>query len=103
MRPGEHCNSAGDDSSHPFHSDEIELWLEQGKLNLKTASDRQLLTATFYMLEFTDQKNANCGEQVGHAASGDCIFCPFRALARRVVHLRRNMAPAHAPIHRHYE
>jgi hypothetical protein len=103
MRPGEYCNSTGEDSSHPFHSDELELWLGPRRLDLQTATDLELLTATFCILEFTDQKNANRGEQVGHAASGDYIFCPVRALARRVIHLRRNGAPPHTPIHCYYE
>jgi hypothetical protein len=103
MRPGEYCNSTGEDSSHPFHSDELELWLGPRKLDLQTAADLELLTATFCILQFTDQKNANRGEQVGHAASGDYIFCPVRALARRVIHLRRNGAPPHTPIHCYYE
>lgn len=103
MRPGEYCNSTGEDSSHPFHSDELELWLGPRKLNLVTASDHELLTATFCILEFTTQKNSNRGEKVGHATSGDYIFCPVRAMARRVIHLRRNGAPPHTPIHCYYE
>jgi hypothetical protein len=103
MRPGEYCNSTGEDSSHPFHTDEVELWLGHRELNLDTATDHELLTATFCILEFTDQKNANRGEKVGHATSGDYIFCPVRALARRIIHLRRNGAPPHTPIHCYYE
>jgi hypothetical protein len=103
MRPGEYCNSTGEDSSHPFHTDELELWLGNRKLDLATATDQELLTATFCMLEFSEQKNADRGEQVGHATSGDYLFCPVRALARRVIHLRRNGAPAHTPIHCYYE
>jgi integrase len=103
MRPGEYCNSTGEESSHPFHTDEIELWLGQRKLDLASATEHELLTATFCMLEFSDQKNANRGEKVGHATSGDFIFCPVRAIARRVIHLRRNGAPPHTPIHCYYE
>jgi hypothetical protein len=99
MRPGECCNSTGEDSSHPFHSDELELWLRPRQLNLATDGDHELLTATFCMLQFTEQKNCNRGEKVGHATSGDNIFCPVRALARRVIHSRRDVAPPHAPIH----
>jgi hypothetical protein len=80
MRPGQYCNSMGEESSHPFHTDDVELWLGHRKLNLLTATDHELLTATFCILEFTDQKNANRGEQVGHPTSGDYIFCPVRAL-----------------------
>jgi hypothetical protein len=58
MRPGEYCNSTGEDSSHPFHTDEVELWLGHRQLNLDTATDHELLMATFCILKFTDQKNA---------------------------------------------
>jgi hypothetical protein len=103
MRPGEYCTSTGEDASHPFHLDEIELWRGARKFDLTTATDHELLTSTFCMLIFSDQKNANRGEKVGHATSGDHIFCPVRALARRVIHLRRNNAPPHTPIHCYYE
>jgi hypothetical protein len=103
MRPGEYCTSTGEDSSHPFHSDEVELWLGPRRLCLTTASDYELLTATFCILRFTEQKNANRGEQVGHGTSGDYMFCPVRAIARRAIHLRKNGAPAHTPIHVYYE
>lgn len=103
MRPGEYCTSTGEDSSHPFHTDELELWVGQRQLDLALASDNDLLTATFCILAFSDQKNANRGEKVGHATSGDPLFCPVRALARRVRHLRRNGAPPHTPIHCYYQ
>jgi hypothetical protein len=103
MRPGEYCTSSGEDASHPFHTDELELWRGPHQLTLATASDNDLLTATFCILTFSDQKNANRGEKVGHGTSGDPLFCPVRAIARRVVHLRRNDAPAHTPIHCYYQ
>jgi integrase len=103
MRPGEYCTSTGEDGSHPFHTDEIELWQGTRQLDLATASDNDLLTATFCVLTFSDQKNANRGEKVGHSTSGDSLFCPVRSVARRLIHLRRNAAPAHTPIHCYYE
>jgi hypothetical protein len=103
MRPGEYCTTPGEDASHPFHLDEVELWRGPRQFDLATASDHELLTSTFCMLVFSDQKNANRGEKVGHATSGDHSFCPVRALARRVLHLRRNQAPPHTPIHCYYE
>jgi hypothetical protein len=103
MRPGEYCTSPGEDASHPFHLDELELWRGPHQFDLVTATDHELYTSTFCMLIFSDQKNSNRGEKVGHACSGDNIFCPVRALARRVLHLRRNTAPAHTPIHCYYE
>jgi hypothetical protein len=44
MRPGEYCTSTGEDSSHPFHFDEVELWLGARRLNLETATEYELLT-----------------------------------------------------------
>jgi hypothetical protein len=103
LRPGEYCTSTGEDASHPFHFDELELWRGPRLFDLATATEHELLTSTFCMLKFSDQKNANRGEKVGHATSGDPIFCPVRALTRRVLHLRRNLAPPHTPIHCYYE
>ncbi len=103
MRPGEYCTSSGEDSSHPFHTDELELWRGASRFDLANATDHELQTATFCMLIFSDQKNSNRGEKVGHATSGDNIFCPVRALARRLIHLRRNQAPPHTAIHCYHE
>lgn len=103
MRPGEYCTSQGEEASHPFHSDEVQLWRGQRLLSLLTASDDELLAASFCILTFTEQKNAKRGEKVGQGLSGDPIFCPTRALARRLIHLRRNGAPPHTPIHTYYE
>jgi hypothetical protein len=93
------CNSTGEESSQPFHTDEVELWLGTRKLDLVTSTNHELLTATFCILQFSDQKNANRGEQVRHASSGNYIFCPVRALICCVIHLWHNMALAHTPIH----
>jgi hypothetical protein len=103
MRPGEYCTSSGEDSSHPFHTDELELWRGASRFDLANATDHELQTATFCMLIFSDQKNSNRGKKVGHATSGDNIFCPVRALARRLIHLRQNQAPPHTAIHCYYE
>jgi hypothetical protein len=98
MQPGKYCTSAGKDSSHPFHTDKIELWRGPSRFDLANATDHELQTATFCMLIFSDQKNSNQGEKVGHATSGDNIFFPVRALVRRLIHLRRNQAPPHTAI-----
>jgi hypothetical protein len=82
MRPGEYCTTSGKDASHPFHTDKVKLWWGGRQLDLATATDNDLLTATFCMLTFSDQKNANRGEKVGHGTSGDPFFCPVHALAR---------------------
>jgi hypothetical protein len=103
MRPGEYCTLPGEDASHPFHLGKLELWRGPHQFDLVTATDHELYTATFCMLIFSNQKNPNWGKKVGHACSGDNIFCPVRALARRVLHLRRNTAPAHIPIHCYYK
>jgi hypothetical protein len=103
MRPGEYSTSTSAESSHPFHKNELELWIGQLKLNLSTCSHHELLMTTFCILMFSDQNNACRGKKVGHAPSGDNLFCPCRALAHRLIHQRKNGAPAHTPIHAYYK
>lgn len=97
MRPGEYCTSG--DSSHPFLVKDVILWKHQERLDHQQATYSILEQATSCQLTFTTQKNAVRGERVGHAATSDPIFCPVKALVRRIIHLRRNEAPVSTPIH----
>lgn len=101
LRPGEYCK-APDASDHPFRWEDIQLWRHHTPLPLQTASKEALFSATRCSLTFTTQKNTTRGEQVGHAPSGHPIFCPCRAIARRVWHLRLHQAPAGSPIDTYY-
>ena len=100
LRPGEYAISHSD--SDPFTMSSIQIFRGQHRLNFQTASEAQLLTATFCSLTFDTQKNAVRGEVIGQAPSGDRLLCPARALARRIIHLRHNNAPATTPLSKAY-
>lgn len=100
MRPGEYCTV--NEGSHPFQVHDVILWMGQQRLDHQHDEPSLLEAATSCQLTFTTQKNAVRGERVGHAASGDPIFCPVKAIVRRILHLRQNQALPTAPIHRYY-
>jgi len=102
LRPGECCISSGATDSDPFLMQDTALFQGERKLDYNTCIDSELLAATFGTLEFTTQKNSVHGEVVGLAPSGDLLLCPCRALARRIIHLRRNNAPLTTPLARYY-
>jgi hypothetical protein len=96
LRPGEY--TATKSESTPFEFKDAQLWQGMQKLNLRTASDSELLAASFGALTFDTQKNAVRGEVIGHARSGDADLCPVRCIARRIIHLRRNFASPNTPL-----
>ena len=98
MRPGEYCWTNAE--CHPFRLMDVELWVGDTKLDLATATDPQLLSATFVMLTFSTQKNGVLGEKIGQGRSGHLLLCPVRATARRIIHLRTHglTAPT-TPLH----
>ena len=100
LRPGEYTDSKSDTS--PFQLQDVQLFIGQQRLNLVTATDAQLLTATFSTLTFRDQKNGVRGEVIGLSHSGDQQLSPTRILARRVIHLRNHQAPFDTPLARVY-
>ncbi len=96
LRPGEYAISTSE--STPFELKDVQLFRGQQRLNLNSALDAELLSATFASLTFDKQKNAVRGEVVGHAPSGALDLCPARAIARRVLHLRHHNAPEDTPL-----
>lgn len=100
MRPGEYCTTG--DSSHPFLVQDIILWHHADQIDHQEAPFSILEQVTSCQLTFTTQKNAVRGERVGHAATTDPIFCPVKALVRRIIHLRKNQAPVTTPLHQYY-
>jgi hypothetical protein len=96
LRPGEYAISSSE--STPFELKDVQLFRGQRRLVLQTATDAEILSATFASLTFDKQKNAVRGEVIGHAASGALDLCPTRALARRLLHLRRHNAPPNTPL-----
>lgn len=96
LRPGEYTSASAD--SAPFTLHDVQLFVGLTRLNLQTAPDAELLSATFASLTFTTQKNGVRGEVVGHSRSGNPQFCPVLSIARRVLHLRQHNAPLNTPL-----
>jgi len=97
LRPGEYTHSSQD--SVPFELKDVQLFQGTPCLDLNTATDAQLLAASFASLTFDTQKNAVRGEVIGQGHSGDPHLSPTKILARRVIHLRSHGAPPNAPRH----
>lgn len=97
MWPGKYCSGTGD-SHHPFRLQDIQLYIGGYKINLQSAPPAELMAATYGLVTFTTQKNCVAGETIGHAKSGSPLFCPVRALARCILHLRAHNASLNTPI-----
>ena len=98
LRPGEYTLSPAPESA-PFRIRDVHLFQGGRKLDVFTASDDDLLPATYCGLEFTTQKNCVKGEVIGLGLSSKPDWCPVRATVRLVVRLRRANAPPHTPLH----
>ena len=96
LRPGEYALSPSD--STPFQLRDVQLFRGGQRLNLATASEPELFSATFASLTFRDQKNGVRGEVVGLGHSGDPLLSPPRILARRILHLRSHGADPTTPL-----
>jgi hypothetical protein len=96
LRPGEYTITGT--APHPFTLADVRLWHHGTPIDPLTASPATLLSATFVILIFTDQKNAVRGEMVGHGRSGDLQACPVLALVQRILHLHTFKAPPHMPL-----
>lgn len=101
LRPGEYTGTKSE--STPFRLCDTQLFIGPVRLNLETATDTELLSATFGSLTFTTQKNGVRGEVIGLAHSGDPHFSPTTALARRIIHLRSHQAPLTTPLASYYD
>jgi hypothetical protein len=82
----------------PFRLADVQLFAGLTRINLATATDAELFSATFGSLTFTTQKNGVRGEVTGLARSGNPQLCPVLCLARRVAHLRLHNAPLDTPL-----
>ena len=98
LRPGEYTDSPSD--TKPFHLQDAQIFVGPQRLNIATATDAQLLSATFVSLTFTEQKNGVRGEVIGLSRSGNPNLCPVNALVRRVIHLRQHNAAPNTPLAR---
>jgi hypothetical protein len=96
LRPGEYTVTGT--APHPFTLADVRLFCHGTSIDPLTAPPEALLSATFVVLIFTDQKNAVRGETVGHGRSGDPHACPVLSTVRRILHLRSFNAPPHTPL-----
>jgi hypothetical protein len=102
LRSGEYTARSSDNVTHPFTLADVDLWHGHTKLNIQTATNAQLLTATRSYLTFSTQKNGVRGEKVGHATTKHPNIDPTAALARRIVHLRQHHASPDTPLAHYY-
>jgi len=100
--PGEYCISSGATDADPFLMQDTALFQGERKFFYNTCTDSEPLAATFGTLEFTTQKNSIHGEVVGLAPSGDLLLSSCRALAQRIIYLRRNNGPLTTPLAHYY-
>ena len=106
LRPAEYTLTPDEDSrSQAFTLGQVHLTISGRVYHALEAplNDPNCIGRIEYAtLEFGDQKNAVRGEQVGHRATADPLVCPAKALGRIVQRLRHHHAPAHTPLHHHY-
>ena len=75
---------------------------QQALATTLTLNDENCRKITAATLTFSDQKSGVCGEQIGHRATNDPLFCPCQVLARIARHLRQHRAPPLTPIYTYY-
>ena len=106
LRPAEYLNSETEEArSQAFRLQDIHFTIHGTIYNACTAplhDENDLKRITFASLQFSDQKNAVRGEQVGHRPNHDSLLCPAKALGRIAMHLKRHKATPSTPLHRHY-
>jgi hypothetical protein len=95
LRPGEYCVST---ESHPFRLCDVQLFINDIRLDILTCSTVMLFEATFVTLTFTTQKNGTRDEVIGHARSQHSLGCPVLVVIRRIVHLRLHQASPSTPL-----
>ena len=101
LRPGEYTGTKSETT--PFRLCDVSLSVGGQHIDLSTASDATIMSATFATLEFTSQKNGVRGEVIGLGRSGNPQFCPVLSIARRVLHLRSHHAPPTTPLAMYYD
>lgn len=104
-RPGEYAKSPSTTPglSKPFTLQDARFSTnKRSNLSAVSCDLNEVSVATHGSLTFTDQKNATKDETVGHSATDDPIFCPVRAVGRRVAHLRKHNAPPNTPLYTVY-
>ena len=67
-------------------------------IDLARAPDKDVLSATSGTLTFSDQKNCDRNEKIGHHDNGHPVASPMKAIAGQVIHLRQHGAPPNTPL-----
>ena len=93
LRPGEYTGTTSDDQA--FALEDVGLFLGLRRLSLQEAQDFEILSATKVTLTFTKQKNANNGQIIAHARSGNPSCCPVVAVIRQIMHHRQQCRHFH--------
>ena len=103
LRPSEYLDSSAETRSQAFRLCDMHFTIAgtQHLASALTLNDEKMRQISAATLTFSDQKTGARGEQIGHRATADAVFCPCKALARLVRHLRRHKAPAKTPICTH--
>jgi len=106
LRPAEYLNpETAESRSQAFRLRDIHFTIDGKVYNAVKAplyDETDLDRISYASLQFSDQKNAVKGEQIGHRATNDATWCPTKALGRLVLHLRRHKAAPSTPIFHHY-
>lgn len=100
LRPGEYTGTNSDTS--PFRFCDVQLFVGGRRLQLQTATEVEIQSATFATLTFTTQKNGVRGEVIGLSRSGNLQLCPVLSTIRRILHLRRHNAAENTPLASYY-
>jgi hypothetical protein len=98
-RPGEHTKNK---TNTPFNLCDIRLYRNGNELPWRDLYGSPKITdcdtATAASLTFTTQKNGIKGEVITHGMTGDPLFCPVRALVRRIIAHSLVQTPVAMPI-----
>jgi len=116
MRSGEYTGLPHAEDIHQcplFRLQDVQLWIGTQRLLHLQCPLADLALATFASLTFTNQKSGVRGEVIGHQCSGHQHACPVRAIAQRILYLRKHNAhstphpppqwpPPQSPLDVHY-
>jgi hypothetical protein len=96
LRPGDYTGTLSDNAA--FKMQDVGLYIQGCKLDLFSANDAEIKSATSASYTFTTQKNGNRNEKLVQGLSGDPWCCPIKATVRRVLLRRRHKASLATPI-----
>jgi hypothetical protein len=94
LRSVEYTTRTGrDKQTVEFHGKDVVMFgKRKGKLRQlpRNASAREIMNATSATLRLRNQKNGWHGVCINHEANGDEVFCPTKAVGRRILYLREH-------------